>query len=154
MGTTDEALPPAWRPYFDESGIDSLAELARRIGVHTSTVSGIVNGKTKNPKAHNLDHIREALHMSVDEMTKLLGRRVLKPVEFPREFDLLTPTQQAAIVSVVRSMIDPAEGSGVESPGDQPPALSVVPQAARKRKDTTRRRSGGGSGDRTPSGST
>ena len=51
--------------FVDRSGVVSLSALARAAGVHTSTVSNMVSGRTGRPSVETVRRVAGALGVSV-----------------------------------------------------------------------------------------
>lgn len=99
--------------FVDRSGVVSLSALARAAGVHTSTVSNMVSGRTGRPSVETVRRVAGALGVSVSTVGGWVGLswgdgglgEYVPPVEACR----LSRRQRAAVDEIIRCMV---AGSG------------------------------------------
>lgn len=107
-------VPSRWQKALERHDIEPHARgLSRKIGgkppVHASTIMDFFRNSAQTKPA-TLLRIRAALPLMTDrEWEQLTGRPIFKMEEPPVEFEMLTPRQQKAILSVMRSMLQPVE---------------------------------------------
>lgn len=95
-------------------GRPSWNQLAALSGLHTTTITNLVYGKSK-PKVETIRALAEALRVPAKRVAGWLDApEVGEPYAVPSEVELLSPRQQRALTELIRAMadrsIDPESG--------------------------------------------
>jgi transcriptional regulator with XRE-family HTH domain len=134
--------PPAWLPLFEKRGVRSAQHLSELSGVAVQTVVRLLHGPGE-PSRSTLQRVAKVLKVDEQELLRLRGQEPRTPFALPRAADKLNERQRAAVLAVVRAMIDtdPGEQQQVDAT-PEPPSAPVVPlkRAAMTGRSEGRRR--------------
>ena len=91
----------------DGSKIASLRALAEDSGVHPSSLSSMMSGKTRNPAPVTVTKTAESLGMNEIEFRRLVGLSARQPRPWtpPEYADLMTPKQRSVVESIIREFV-------------------------------------------------
>lgn len=103
---------------MENAGTYSLRDLSGKTGIGTSTVSDLIHGR-KLTSERTMQVVADTLRLPVTTIREwaATARGEEKPFELPPEANQLNRKQRAAILTIVRAMVDPGE-----EPAAQPPA--------------------------------
>lgn len=85
----------------------SLQALHRESGVHASTLSRIISGTTREPRAETLKRIADALNVDFITVAGWINQKRSEFIEWvpPTEAHLMTPREREIISQLIRSMV-------------------------------------------------
>lgn len=133
--------PTTWEEALEKVGLvdprngrPSFNQLAIRAGMAPSTVTAIVNGRSK-PSPATIQKIADALRLDVRIVGEWVGqaRTERAPYTPPAEADLLTHRQRRAVDEMIRAIVADREGT------DEPEAGTPVPDPAQRDGATSSR---------------
>lgn len=107
-----------WEPVLEGAGLHSARDLARELGVSPSTAARLLHGEQTSRET--IEAAATLLGISPERVRELRDEVALPPFRLPPDADQLSQRQRAAIVAVVRAMLEPADA----------PAMSKAPTGA------------------------
>lgn len=118
-----------------QTGAPSLNKLGELSGVHTTTISNLVNGRTKIPDMDTLEKIAKALRKSPREVGGWLDLRWKFEQTYtpPAEIELLD-TRERAIIDEMILALARAKAHGTERPKIPTPKPRQLATRNRKQK--------------------
>ncbi|QOH59864.1 helix-turn-helix domain-containing protein [Rhodococcus rhodochrous] len=89
-----------------QTGLPSLNALGQRAGVHTTTVSNLVQGKTQAPDLDTVTKLARALRKPVRVVAAWVGINWVenRPYTPPKEADLLDASERELVDNLIRSL--------------------------------------------------
>lgn len=133
--------PTTWEDALENAGLvdprngrPSFNQLAIRAGMAPSTITAIVNGRSK-PSPVTIQKIADALRVDVRLVGHWVGqaRTERAPYSPPAEADLLTHRQRRAVDEMIRSIVADREST------DEPDESTPVPDSTVRDGSTTAR---------------
>lgn len=102
---TRRELPEAWAKAMEPKRLRSLRDLARKLEVSPQTASRLVHGEQTS--RDTIEAAAELLQISPERIRAMRNEEPLPPFRLPPEADQLGQQQRAAVVAVVRAMLEP-----------------------------------------------
>jgi transcriptional regulator with XRE-family HTH domain len=99
--------PLQWEPVLESAGLHSARDLARVLDVSPQTAIRLLHGEKTSRET--IEAAAVVLGVTPEDVRKLREELALPPFRLPPEADHLTPRQRAAIVAVVRAMLEPPD---------------------------------------------
>lgn len=125
----------------------SLGALADKAGIHTTTVSRMVNG-VGTARQRNVAAVADALGVDVVTVSAWVrqARSESEPYEAPEEVNLLTRREQEALTELIRAIAETrrvGEGDGNAAPMNDAEGTSATPNVKTARGRAVRPRGHG-----------
>lgn len=113
-----QVITGVWFPAFKKAGMvdprtgePSLQALSRETGIHPSSLSRIVTGRTKAPRLSTVQAIAGALNTDVVTVASWVGMTWANAPETwepPEEAALMTARQREIVEELIRQLVKPA----------------------------------------------
>lgn len=128
-------VPEAWRSVMEPRGLHSARDLAAKASVAPSTITRLFAGES-SPTEDTLTAVADALGISVLKVRRIAGRPVGEsdPFVLPPEANRLDRRQRAAVVEIVRLLLEPESTMVVMSQGSGKTATIAHEAASRMRQ--------------------
>jgi len=116
-------VPEPWASAMDavgavspQTGRPSLNALGQRAGVHTTTVSNLVQGRTREPDLDTVTKLARALRKPVRVVASWVGINWVedRPYVPPKEADLLDAGDRELVDTLIRSLARQKTGMSPE----------------------------------------
>jgi transcriptional regulator with XRE-family HTH domain len=99
-------IPDGWLLLMEKKGLHSGRALAAKMGVSQETVQRMLHGEATS--SETMERAADVLGVKAAGLWALRGETPPAPFLLPAEAERLTPKQRAAVVAVVRAMLEPA----------------------------------------------
>lgn len=110
-----QVITGVWFPAFKKAGMvdprtgePSLQALSRETGIHPSSLSRIVTGRTKTPRLATVQSIAKALDTDVVTVAGWIGitwANAPEAWEPPEESALMSPRQREVVEELIRQLV-------------------------------------------------
>lgn len=138
---TRRETPAVWLELMESKRLHSIRDLGAALSVSPQTASRLVHGDASSRQT--IEAAAELLGVTPERIRQMRHETPLSPFRLPPEADQLGPRQRAAIVAVVRAMLEPTDASSMSSNDDliteEAVALQQI-ERARERERNHRRR--------------
>lgn len=105
-----DEIPEPWRGAMEAAGTYSIRDLARKANLGTSTVSKLIYGRSSTSE-RTMQAVADSLRVEVPTIREWASaaRGEAGPFSLPPEANRLSRRQRAAVIEVVRAMLEPVE---------------------------------------------
>lgn len=95
---------------MENAGLYSLNDLGRRSGIATTTVAALVYGRRQSDE-RTIQQVADAMRLPVTTIREWAATTLgeAEPFKLPAEANRLNRRQRAAVIELVRSMIEPVD---------------------------------------------
>jgi transcriptional regulator with XRE-family HTH domain len=119
---TRRETPIEWVRLLESKRLHSIRDLAAALDVSPQTATRLVHGE--HSSRQTIEAAAELLGVTPERIRELRHEAALPPFRLPPEADQLSQRQRAAVVAVVRAMMEPAHAAAIGAPL---PSLREVP---------------------------
>lgn len=117
--------PTQWARVLEGAGIHSARDLARELDVSPQTAVRLLHGEQTS--RDTIEAAATLLGISPEKVLALRGETSLPPFRLPPDADRLTQRQRAAVVAVVRAMLEPADAAAnTQAPSGAAPPIHLI----------------------------